>query len=65
MLQKNPKIKFNQGELLFVEKIAAAVSKDNQALADAWNKAFAEALQDGSYAKISQKWFQEDIRCPE
>ena len=48
-----------------MEKIAAAVSKDNQALADAWNKAFAEALQDGSYAKISQKWFQEDIRCPE
>ena len=65
MLQKNPKIKFHQGELLFVEKIAAAVAKDNKPLADAWNKAFAESLKDGSYAKISQKWFQEDIRCPE
>ena len=65
MLQKNPNIKFHQGDLLFVEQIAAAVGKDNQALADAWNKAFAQALQDGSYAKISQKWFQEDIRCPQ
>lgn len=65
MLQKNPKIKFHQGELLFVEKIAAAVAKDNKPLADAWNKAFAESLKDGSYAKISQKWFQEDIRCPD
>ena len=65
MLAKNPKIQFKQGELLFVERIAAAVSKDNQSLANAWNKAFAESLKDGSYAQISQKWFKEDIRCPE
>lgn len=65
MAQKNPNAKFHQGELLFVEQLAPAVGKDNQALADAWNKAFAEALADGSYAKISQKWFKEDIRCPE
>ena len=31
----------------------------------AWNKAFTAALKDGSYAQISQKWFKEDIRCPE
>ena len=65
MLAKNPNIKFHQGELLFVERIAAAVSKDNQSLAAAWNKAFTAALKDGSYAQISQKWFKEDIRCPE
>lgn len=65
MLQKNAKIQFKQGDLLFVEKIAAAVAKDNLPLAEAWNKAFEQALQDGSYAKISQKWFQEDIRCPQ
>ena len=65
MLAKNPKIKFHQGELLFVERIAAAVAKDNQPLAAAWNQAFAASLKDGSYAKISHKWFQEDIRCPQ
>ncbi len=65
MLEKNPNAKFKQGELLFVERIAAVVSKDNRALADAWNQAFTEALQDGSYAKLSNKWFGEDIRCPD
>jgi len=65
MLAKNPSIQFKQGEMLFVERIAAAVAKGNQSLVGAWNKAFAESLKDGSYAKISQKWFKEDIRCPE
>ncbi len=50
---------------LLVERIAAAVAKDNKSLADAWNKAFKEALADGSYAKLSQKYFHEDIRCPD
>ncbi|WP_027014529.1 ABC transporter substrate-binding protein [Comamonas composti] len=65
MLRKNPKIRFHQGDMLYVERIAAAVTKDNQPLADAWNKALQELLRDGSYAKLSQKWFQEDIRCPD
>ena len=41
------------------------MAKGNQRLVGAWNKAFNESLKDGSYAKIAQKWFQEDIRCPE
>jgi len=65
MLRKNPAIRFHQGEMLFVERIAAAVAKGNTGLAGAWNQAFLQAQQDGSYAKISQKWFQEDIRCPD
>ena len=32
-------------------------------LADAWNKAFAEVLADGSYAAVSKKYFNEDVRC--
>lgn len=65
MQQKNPNAKFHQGELLYTEQLAPAVAKGNQGLADAWNAAFAESLKNGSYAKLSQKWFQEDIRCPE
>lgn len=65
MLAKNPNAHYKQGDLLFVERIAAAVSKDNKTLVTAWNQAFDAALKDGSYAKISQKWFKEDIRCPE
>ena len=42
---------------------AAAVSKGNQGLADAWNKALKEAIADGTVGKISQKYFQEDVTC--
>ena len=51
------------GELVFVERIAAAVSKGNQPLAQAYNKALAEVMADGSYAALSRKYFNEDIRC--
>lgn len=64
MAAKNPNVKIHQGDLLYVERLAPAVAKNNQALADAWNAAFAQALADGSYAQLSQKWFKEDVRCP-
>ncbi|MDP0959337.1 transporter substrate-binding domain-containing protein, partial [Klebsiella pneumoniae] len=35
--QKNPNAQLKQGEMLLVERIAAAVAKDNKSLADAWN----------------------------
>ena len=63
MLTKAPKAGFKTGDMLFVEKIAAAVAKDNQSLADAWNKAFRELVADGTIGKISQKYFQEDVTC--
>ena len=63
MIQKTPKAGFKTGDLLFVEQIAAAVSKGNDGLADAWNKALKELIADGTIGKISQKYFQEDITC--
>ena len=51
------------GELLFVERIAAAVPKGNAGLAAAWNKALSEVISDGSYAELSKKYFNEDVRC--
>ena len=61
--KSNPEAGLKLGDLLFVERIAAAVSKDNAALADAYNKALVEALADGSYAAVSRKYFNEDVRC--
>jgi len=43
--------------------VAMAVAKGNKGLLDALNRALAELMRDGTYAKISQKWFGEDIRC--
>jgi polar amino acid transport system substrate-binding protein len=61
--QANPGSGLNMGEFLFVERIAPAVAKGNTALAGEINKALAAILADGSYEKISQKYFKEDIRC--
>lgn len=63
MIKKLPKAGFKTGDMLFVEQIAAAVSKGNTGLADAWNKALQELIADGTIGKISQKYFQEDITC--
>ncbi len=59
----NPNAGMKIGEFVFVERIAAAVAKGNTSLAAEWNKALAALLADGSYEKISAKWFKEDIRC--
>ena len=60
---KNPTAGFKLGELVFVEKVASAVAKGNTGLADAWSKALAETMADGSYKAVSQKYFGEDVRC--
>ena len=62
-LEATPGSGLQMGEFVFVERVAAAVQKGNQPLADAIDKALAEIQADGSYAAISQKWFHEDIRC--
>lgn len=62
-LEATPNSGLHLGDFLFVERVAAAVQKGNQPLADAIDKALAEIQADGTYAAISQKWFHEDIRC--
>ncbi|HWG84699.1 MAG TPA: ABC transporter substrate-binding protein [Deinococcales bacterium] len=61
--QKNKTANLQLGDLLFSETIAMAVKKNNSALKGALNSALAGLLNDGTYAKISNRWFQQDIRC--
>jgi polar amino acid transport system substrate-binding protein len=61
--KEDTKFGFKIGDFLFVERIAPAVSKGNAGLAAEINKAMAAIMADGTYAKISTKWFKEDIRC--
>ncbi len=65
LLRKSPQSGFQLGEMVTIERIAAAVAPGNTGLADAWSQALKATMADGSYARISQKYFQEDIRCPE
>ena len=62
-LSANPGAGMKMGDFLFVERIASAVAKGNTGLANEVNKALAAIQADGSYAAISKKWFNEDIRC--
>ena len=64
VVDKNPTAGFKLGDMLFIERIAAAVAKGNQPLADAWSKGLAAIEADGSYAELSKKYFNEDVRCP-
>lgn len=49
------------GDLIFKETIAVAVRQDDDALRQAINKALSETIEDGTYAKISKKYFGRDI----
>lgn len=62
-LAATPGTALKEGDFIFTEKIAAAVSKGNSALAGDFDKALAAVMADGTYAAISKKWFNEDIRC--
>ena len=58
-----PNAGMKAGDMVFVERVAAAVAKGNQSLAAAYNTALAEVMADGSYAALSKKYFNEDVRC--
>ena len=62
-VQTDPKAGLKVGDFLFIERIAPAVAKGNTGLAQAVSQALTAIQADGSYAKISQRWFKEDIRC--
>ena len=62
-MRANPDARMLVGDFLFVERVASAVAKDNASLASEINKALASMEADGSYATLSRKWFNSDIRC--
>ena len=62
-IDAHPSAGMKLGEFVFVERIAAAVAKGNDGLASAYNQALADAMKDGSYAALSRKYFNEDVRC--
>ncbi len=55
--------KLVQGDLLFQEKIAMAVKKGNTSLTKELNASLAKLENNGVYAKLSNQYFGQDIRC--
>ncbi len=62
-IKNNPNARLIMGEMLFEEKVAMAVSKGNTALKEKINTALSDLTKDGTYLKISQKYFNEDVSC--
>jgi polar amino acid transport system substrate-binding protein len=62
-VKANPKANLVVGAVIYVQRNAMAVSKGNTALRDALNAGLAAVMKDGSYSKLSKKWFGQDIRC--
>ena len=60
-VKANPKIKL--GAQVFSERNAMALAKGNTTLATALNAALKKVQADGTYAKLSTKYFGSDIRC--
>lgn len=49
------------GEPLTMQEMGIAVRKEDQALLDQLNKAIDEMVKDGTYDKLSEKWFGKNI----
>jgi polar amino acid transport system substrate-binding protein len=62
-LEAAPEAGLRMGDFVFVERIATAVKKGNGSLVKAIDDALAALMADGTYERISKKWFGEDIRC--
>jgi polar amino acid transport system substrate-binding protein len=65
VIKKQGAGKLQAGDLLFHERIGMAVAKGNKDLLEAVNASLARILANGTYAKLSNKYFGEDIRCHE
>ncbi|GGL82084.1 amino acid ABC transporter substrate-binding protein [Deinococcus aerolatus] len=55
--------KFLIGQAISNERNAGAVARGNAALHGAMSGALVNLLEDGTYARLSDKWFGQDIRC--
>lgn len=51
------------GDLVFAEKVSMITQKGNTSLIEAWDKGLKAIMDNGSYAKISDKYFAENIAC--
>jgi len=62
-LKKNAKAGIVTGEQVFVERVSLIMRKDNKEFMDQINQTIADLIKDGTFATISQKYFNEDITC--
>ncbi|MEZ4813970.1 MAG: ABC transporter substrate-binding protein [Bdellovibrionota bacterium] len=62
-VKSNEKLHLQLGDMVFQEKIAMAVAKGNTELKNKVNTALNDLVKDGTYLKISKKYFNDDVSC--
>lgn len=62
-VKANQAAKLQVGDMVFQEQIAMAVAKGNTELKSELNKALDALKKDGTYLKISKKYFGDDVSC--
>ena len=62
-LKKNPKAGIVSGDQVFVERVSLITRKNNKEFMDQINTTIAALIGDGTFATISQKYFNSDITC--
>ncbi len=63
-MEKHKNKNLQLGEMLFVEKVGMAAPKGDSETVTALNGALANLLKNGTYEKLSKKYFSQDVRCP-
>ncbi|ACO47924.1 ABC transporter substrate-binding protein [Deinococcus deserti] len=56
--------KLQIGDVVFPERIGMAMRRNNAELEQAVNRALATLMANGTYTKLSQAYFGQDVRCP-
>lgn len=64
-LEKHKNKNLQLGEMLFIEKVGMAAPKGDAETVAAINGALTQILGNGTYEKLSLKYFNQDVRCPE
>lgn len=64
-LEKNGDPNLAAGEQVFYERVSMILQKNNPELKEKLNEGLAAIMRNGVYQRLSQKYFGEDVSCPE
>ena len=62
-LLKNPDAGVVAGDQVFVERVSMILAKENKELLEQLNRGLDMVVKDGTYAKLSDKYFKTDAAC--
>jgi polar amino acid transport system substrate-binding protein len=62
-MKKNPDYQLTMGDRIFDEVISMAVRPKDKEFLKRWNEGLSLVMKDGTYRRLSEKYFGHDVRC--